>query len=65
MAGISFSPAAVSGKREEERKEEEGQYYTYERKHGSFTRSFTLPEGVDLESLTADLKNGELSSVHA
>jgi HSP20 family protein len=51
----------VSGKREEERKEEEGQYYTYERKYGSFTRSFTLPEGVDLEGLTADLENGELS----
>src|SRR5512140_2776232 len=30
----------VSGKREEERKEEEGQYYAYERRYGSFSRSF-------------------------
>ncbi len=53
----------VSGKREEEHKEkeEEGHYFAYERKYGSFSRSFTLPEGVDLEGVSADLKNGELT----
>ncbi len=53
----------VSGKREEEHKEkeEEGHYFAYERKYGSFNRSFTLPEGVDVDHVSADLKNGELT----
>jgi HSP20 family protein len=50
----------VSGKREEEHREEDEQYFSYERSYGSFTRSFTLPTGVDLENVNAELKNGEL-----
>jgi HSP20 family protein len=50
----------VNGKREEEHKEEDEQYYSYERNYGSFTRSFTLPGGVDLDHVNAHLENGEL-----
>jgi HSP20 family protein len=50
----------VSGKREAEAKEESDRYYAFERSYGSFTRSFTLPEGADAEHADADLKNGVL-----
>lgn len=51
----------VSGKREEEKKEESERYYAYERNFGAFTRSFTLPEGVDSDNVDAQLKDGVLS----
>lgn len=51
----------VSGKREEEKREESERTYAYERSHGSFSRSFTLPEGVDPEHVQADLKDGVLT----
>lgn len=51
----------ISGKREEEKKEEKETYYTVERSYGSFSRSFTLPAGVDAEKASADLKDGVLT----
>jgi HSP20 family protein len=51
----------VSGKRESEEGESGETYYTYERSYGSFSRSFTLPEGIDADHVKADLKEGVLS----
>ena len=51
----------VSGKREEEKREEDERYYAYERSYGTFSRSFTLPEGVDPEHAEADLSSGVLT----
>ncbi|HYG68700.1 MAG TPA: Hsp20/alpha crystallin family protein, partial [Anaeromyxobacteraceae bacterium] len=51
----------VSGKREEEKRSEEERYYAYERSYGSFSRSFTLPEGVDAEHVDAELRDGVLT----
>jgi HSP20 family protein len=51
----------ISGKREEEKREEDDRYFAYERSYGSFSRSMTLPEGADLDRVKADLKNGVLS----
>jgi HSP20 family protein len=51
----------VSGKREEEKEEKSDRYYTYERNYGSFTRSFTLPEGADVDKLRAALEQGVLT----
>ena len=51
----------VSGKREEEHRQEEDRYYAYERSYGSFSRSFTLPQGGDVEHANADLSNGVLT----
>jgi HSP20 family protein len=51
----------VSGTREEEHQEEGESYYAMERSHGSFARRFTIPDGVDGESVTADLKQGVLT----
>jgi HSP20 family protein len=51
----------VSGKREEEKKQEHETYFSYERSYGSFARTFTLPEGVDAEKVNASLKDGVLT----
>ena len=50
----------VSGKREAEKQEQTDTYYTYERSYGDFTRAFTLPDGVAMNSVRADLKDGVL-----
>jgi HSP20 family protein len=50
----------ISGKREQEKTDKGDTYYSYERSYGSFTRSFTLPEGVDADKISADLKQGVL-----
>jgi len=51
----------VAGKREAEAHQEEDTWYAYERSYGTFSRTFTLPEGADLEHAEADLKNGVLT----
>jgi HSP20 family protein len=51
----------VSGKRESEKREESDRFYAYERSFGSFSRAFTLPEGVNGENVQAELKNGVLT----
>ena len=51
----------ISGKREAEKQEQTDTYYTYERSYGDFTRAFTLPEGIDTDSVHADLKDGVLT----
>lgn len=53
----------VSGRREAERREEGERFYAYERAFGSFSRAFTLPEGVDAEGVRAELKSGVLTLV--
>ena len=58
---LSGNRLTVSGKREEEKKQETETYFSFERSYGSFTRSFTLPEGIDGDKVHANLKDGVLS----
>jgi HSP20 family protein len=44
-----------------EKEEIEDTYRRVERQYGSFTRSFTLPETVETENISADLKDGVLA----
>ena len=37
------------------------QYHRVERGHGRFSRAFLLPEPIEVESVTADLKDGLLT----
>jgi HSP20 family protein len=37
------------------------QYHRVERGHGRFSRAFVLPEPIDIEAVTADLKDGLLT----
>ncbi|MCS7181197.1 MAG: Hsp20/alpha crystallin family protein [bacterium] len=50
----------ISGKKAEEKKVEKENYYRKEIRTGSFSRSFTLPCGVDKEKVKAVYKNGIL-----
>jgi HSP20 family protein len=52
---------SVSGKREPEQVAESDTFYASERSYGSFTRTFTLPEGANLDQVRADLKDGVLT----
>jgi HSP20 family protein len=58
---VTGNRVTVSGKREAEEREESDTFFTYERSYGSFTRSFTLPEGCDTEHAVAELKHGVLT----
>jgi HSP20 family protein len=51
----------ISGKRESEHESKTDTMYTYERQYGSFSRSFTLPEGANLAHAKSELKDGVLT----
>jgi len=53
----------IAGKREAEKEDKHDTYYAYERTYGSFSRSFTLPEGVNSSAIVADLRDGVLSVI--
>ncbi len=50
----------VSGERKSAHEERTEGYYRVERASGSFSRSLTLPEGVDAERITANFDRGVL-----
>jgi HSP20 family protein len=50
----------VSGQRKAEHEERKEGYYRVERASGAFSRSLTLPEGVDPERVTANFDKGVL-----
>ena len=50
----------VHGERKFEKEEKEENYRRVERQYGSFSRTFTLPNTVDTESVSADYEKGVL-----
>jgi HSP20 family protein len=50
----------LSGERDLERRVETKTFHRVERSHGTFTRSFTLPDDVGPESVAANFKDGLL-----
>lgn len=50
----------ISGQRQDEKREEQDSYHSYECSYGSFSRSFTLPDTTDADNVRAELKNGVL-----
>lgn len=53
----------ITGERHSEKEEKNKKFHRVERAHGTFARSFTLPEGVDETKVTADF-NGGILKVH-
>jgi HSP20 family protein len=51
----------IRGERKFEKQKEEGGWHRVERSYGSFERSFSLPDTVNPEAVTADYKNGTLT----
>ena len=52
---------SVSGERKFENEQKEENFHRIERRYGSFARSFTLPNTVDTEKITAEYDNGVLN----
>jgi HSP20 family protein len=50
----------IHGERKLEKEEKEENFQRIERRYGSFTRSFTLPNSVDTDNVSADYENGVL-----
>jgi HSP20 family protein len=57
---VTGNRLTIDGSRSEEERREDDRYFAYERSYGSFSRSFVLPEGADLDKLRADLEGGVL-----
>jgi HSP20 family protein len=57
---IENNTLTVHGERKFEKEEKEENYRRVERQYGSFTRTFTLPNTVDQESVRADYDKGVL-----
>jgi hypothetical protein len=63
QGSLTGSRLQISGKRDEEKETKNDTFYTYERSYGDFTRSFTLPDGVDTEHVKTELRDGVLTLV--
>ena len=50
----------VTAEREREQQVEDGRYYRFERRYGTFSRTIGLPQGVTEESIKAEYRNGVL-----
>ena len=57
---LEDSTLTVSGERKAEHKTENEGFYRVERATGAFSRSLTLPKGVDAEAVTASFDRGVL-----
>ena len=53
----------ISGSRTQSKEREDDEYYRVESRYGKFERSFTLPEDVDANKISAKSKDGVLSVV--
>lgn len=60
---LSNGTITISGESHDEREEKKENYYLSERHHGSFKRSFRLPEGIDADKIEAKLDKGVLAVV--
>ena len=57
---VENNTLTVHGERKIEKEEKEENYRRVERQYGSFTRTFTLPQTVDSESVSANYDKGVL-----
>jgi HSP20 family protein len=57
LAGTTLT---LSGEKRSEEKVERKDYYRVEQSYGSFSRTLELPEGVNLDAIKADFKDGML-----
>src|SRR6476659_10913725 len=57
---VENNTLTVTGERKIEKEEKEENFRRVERQYGSFTRSFTLPQTVDSENVSANYDKGVL-----
>jgi HSP20 family protein len=57
---LDDSTLTVTAEREREQSVEDGRYYRFERRFGTFARTIALPQGVTEEQVKAEYRNGVL-----
>jgi len=57
---VTGNQLTIEGERKREEKKEEKDYFYREVTYGKFSRTMTLPEGVDADKIKANYKNGVL-----
>ena len=57
---VTGNQLTIEGERKREEKKEEKDYFYREVAYGKFSRTMTLPEGVDADKVKASYKNGVL-----
>ena len=57
---IQGDTLTIRGERKLEREDKKDNYHRIERSYGSFSRSFTLPENVNRDKISAESKDGVL-----
>jgi HSP20 family protein len=59
---IEYEDAAltVTAEREREEKVEDGRFFRFERRFGTFTRTIGLPQGIDEGAIRAEFRDGVL-----
>ena len=57
---VQDNTLTLSGERRAEHEERQRGFYRVERSFGRFSRSVTLPEGIDPEAIAANFENGVL-----
>jgi HSP20 family protein len=60
---VTGNVVTISGRREQENREENDQFFALERSYGTFMRTLALPDGANLEDVRAELKDGVLMLV--
>ncbi|MDG6774250.1 Hsp20/alpha crystallin family protein [Thiomicrorhabdus sp. ZW0627] len=60
---VKDNRVTISGERKTKEEVKEEEYYRVESSYGKFERSFTLPENVDSENVTASSNDGVLEVV--
>jgi HSP20 family protein len=58
---LTGNSITLKGEKKEEKEEKGRNYYHTERSYGSFHRSVPLPEGIEIEKVDAEFKNGVLT----
>jgi HSP20 family protein len=48
----------ITGEREREHRVEDGRYFRFERRFGTFSRTIALPQGVDEDAVSAKYEHG-------
>jgi HSP20 family protein len=57
---VDDNALTISGERRAEHRDREGSYFRLERGFGSFSRSYTLPKGVDPDAIEGQFDRGVL-----
>ena len=58
---VSGDILTIKGEKSSEKEKENRDYHMSERLYGSFQRSFTLPDGIERDKISADLTKGVLT----